>query len=125
MDQNTAARYHLFRTAGVREVLKSLSQSDLGRKVIYAVKEYHGRAKDVEKIPLPPDQVGPLLAHQLAWKFFDEHDATPEKLKSKLERMMRRYNMSSTQVYAAYAGRVYTEARARLVLRDLRSRGTA
>ncbi len=125
MDKNTAMRYALFRNAGVRNVLRSLNEFSLGRIVTGAVKEYHGKASDIERIPLDSDVVWPILAHELAWRYFNEHDANPENLRSKLERMMRKYHMTSIKVSSAYAGRVYTDARVRLVLRELRSRGVA
>lgn len=121
----TNIRYNLFRTVGVREVLRSLSNFDLGRKVMDAVKEYHDKAEDVERIPLDPKQVWPILAHELAWRYFDQHDASPDGLATKLRILMRAGRMSSDEAYRVYAGAVYTDARARLVLRDLRSKGRA
>lgn len=118
-------RYALFRTAGVRNVLRSLNEFSLGRIVTVAVRDYHGKVSEIERIQLSEDKVWPFLAHELAWRYFDQHDANPENLRSKLERMMRKYKMTSEKVFSVYAGRVYTDARARLVLRDLKSRGRA
>jgi len=119
----TNIRYNLFRNIGVRVVLNELNQFDLGRKVILAVKEYHRSAGEVEKLPLEDEKAWPVLAHELAWKYFNEHDAIPAEFVAKLRRMMRKYNIPSGRIYQVYAGRVYTDARARLILRDLRGRG--
>ena len=125
MNQSVAMKYALFRTIGVRTVLRGLDQFDLGRKVMGAVKGYHKNAKSLEKISLDQDKVLSVLAHELAWKYYNELDAIPVELISKIGRMMRRYNMNLEKACNAYAGRVYTDARARLVLGDLSSTGRA
>src|SRR3989344_8151431 len=112
----TNTRYVAFRKRGVRKVLRGLNQFDLGRKIMDAVKEYHGNADEVEKLSLGEDKVWPVLAHELAWKYYNEHDAVPVELINKLGRMMKKYRMDLEGVCTAYAGRVYADARARLVL---------
>jgi len=121
----TNIRYNLFRSIGVRTVLRELNRFDLGRRITDAVKEYHGQVSEIERIQLSEDEVWPVLAHGLAWRYFDEHDAIPVDLKRKIGRMMKKYRMNLEKACTAYAGRVYTDARAGLVLRDLRSRGRA
>ena len=123
MDQ-TKSRYYLFRTIE-KDVVACLKQFKLGIDLVVALGKYHEEARDSERIPLSDSAAISFAKRHLAWKFFNEHDAIPSELVAKIRRMMLTYHMNYEEVRLAYVGRAYTDARARLVLMDLRSKGRA